>query len=124
MLKWRRLHPQATRASFSTPTAPPLATGTPSGCAPYDGVDGTYTAPFTSAPDRNGNTYQFAINWASYGDMGSGVIARGHGLDATELVPATGIYNTDIYRMFYRVLFGEEIPREEPVATPDALGTR
>lgn len=81
--------------------------------APLDGVDGTYTAPFTSAPDRNGNTFPFAVGWSTYDDVGSGVIARGHGLDAVELVPTTGIYNTDIYRMLYATLFEEQLPPEE-----------
>ena len=79
-----------------------------------DGVDGTGTKPFMSAPDLNGNSFPFAIGWASGDDVGSGVIARGAGLKGEELLPTSGILNTDIYRMLYFILFGEQIPREIP----------
>jgi alkaline phosphatase len=52
------------------------------------------------------------VAWASGDDVGSGVIARAAGLKAQELVPTTGILNTDIYRILYFVLFGEQIPSE------------
>lgn len=74
-----------------------------------DGVDGTGTKPFVSAPNLNGNSFPFAITWASGDDVGSGVIARAAGLNAEELLPTTGISNTDIYRMLYFTLFGERI---------------
>jgi alkaline phosphatase len=77
-----------------------------------DGVDGTGTMPFMSAPDLQGKSFPFAIEWASGSDLGSGVIARAVGLHAQEMMPATGISNTDIYRMLYFILFGEKIPRE------------
>jgi alkaline phosphatase len=77
-----------------------------------DGVDGTGTMPFMSAPDLNGNSFPFAIEWGSGDDVGSGVIARAAGLNAEEMVPVTGILNTDIYRMLYFTLFGERIPGE------------
>ncbi|WP_457391339.1 alkaline phosphatase [Thermostichus sp. OS-CIW-24] len=80
--------------------------------APLDGVDGTGTKPFLSAPDKNGKRFPFGISWASKDDVGSGVIARAAGLNARELVPVTGILNTDIYRILYFVLFGERIPSE------------
>jgi alkaline phosphatase len=80
--------------------------------APLDGVDGTGTKPFLSAPDKNGKRFPFGISWASKDDVGSGVIARAAGLNARELVPVTGILNTDIYRILYFVLFGEQIPSE------------
>lgn len=75
-----------------------------------DGVDGTGTKPFISAPDLNGNSFPFAVEWGSGDDVGSGVIARAAGLNAEELMPTTGISNTDIYRMLYFTLFGEKIP--------------
>lgn len=76
--------------------------------APLDGINGTNTAPFTAAPDAQGNRYPFAVAWSSYADdLGSGVIARAHGLNAAELVPPSGIANTDIYRVLYRTLFGD-----------------
>ena len=74
-----------------------------------DGVAGTGSAPFMAKPDNNGNVYPFAIGWASGFDVGSGVIARASGLHADRLVPVTGVDNTDIYRMLYYVLFGEQI---------------
>ena len=77
-----------------------------------DGVDGTGTKPFRSAPALNGNSFPFAIGWASGDDVGSGVIARAAGLNAEELLPTSGILNTDIYRMLYFILFDEQIPRE------------
>ncbi|MFS8859763.1 alkaline phosphatase [Synechococcus sp. H60.1] len=80
--------------------------------APIDGVEGTGTKPFVSAPDKNGNRRPFAVAWATGDDAGSGVIARAAGLNARELVPTTGILNTDIYRILYTVLFGERIPSE------------
>lgn len=85
--------------------------------APLDGVDGTFTAPFTAAPDAQGNRYPFAVAWSSYDDMGSGVIARGHGLDAAELVPTSGVANTDIYRALYQTLFGS-LPGEAASSSP------
>ncbi len=76
-----------------------------------DGVDGTGTMPFMSAPDLHGKSFPFAIEWASSSDVGTGVIARAAGLNAQEMMPTTGISNTDIYRMLYFILFGEKIPR-------------
>lgn len=78
--------------------------------APLDGVGGTGTLPFVSGPDAQGRTFPFAIGWSDYNDMGSGVLARAHGLGAEELLPARGIENTDVYRMLYHTLFGQRIP--------------
>ncbi len=94
------------------PDKPVPATDPEGSGAPLDGVDGTGTKPFVSAPDKNGKRFSFAISWASKDDVGSGVIARAAGLNAQELVPTTGILNTDIYRILYFVLFGERIPSE------------
>ncbi|MEM7054613.1 MAG: alkaline phosphatase [Pseudomonadota bacterium] len=74
-----------------------------------DGIHGTGSAPFMAKPDRDGNAYAFAIGWASGADVGSGVIARAAGLNAEELLPTSGISNTDIYRMLYFTLFGEQL---------------
>ncbi|NEP62917.1 MAG: alkaline phosphatase, partial [Symploca sp. SIO2G7] len=74
-----------------------------------DGISGTGSAPFVAEPDAQGNRYAFAIGWASGFDVGSGVIARGAGLDAEQHFPPTGIDNTDIYRMLYYTLFGVEL---------------
>jgi len=83
----------------------------PKSGAALDGVDGTETMPFVSAPDSNGRRFPFAIVWATGDDIGSGVVARGAGLNAEMLMPSTGVANTDIYRMLYFTLFGQLIPR-------------
>jgi len=88
---------------------PVPATARASGAA-LDGVDGTETMPFISAPDRAGRTFPFAVAWAAGNDIGSSVVARGAGLNAEMLVPPTGVANTDIYRMLYFTLFGRLIP--------------
>ncbi|MDT8438064.1 MAG: alkaline phosphatase [Wenzhouxiangellaceae bacterium] len=75
-----------------------------------DGIDGSESAPFLSAPDVEGRQFPFAVAWAVGDDTGSGVIARGAGLNAETLVPASGVANTDIYRMLYFTLFGEVLP--------------
>ena len=85
-----------------------LLTGVNGG--PCDGVEGSASAPFESAPDAEGRTFPFAICWSTTDDLASGVLARAHGLNAAELLPASGIVNTDVYRMLYSVLFGEDIP--------------
>lgn len=77
---------------------------------PCDGVAGAASEPFQSAPDAEGRSFPFAICWSTQDDLASGVLARAHGLNAAELLPASGIVNTDIYRMLYAVLFGEDIP--------------
>jgi len=79
--------------------------------AALDGIDGTETMPFISAPDRAGRTFPFAVAWAARDDIGSGVVARGAGLNAEMLVPSTGVANTDVYRMLYFTLFGRLIPK-------------
>lgn len=78
--------------------------------AAMDGRDGTGTLPFVSAPDRTGRRFPFAIVWASGLDIGSGVLARAAGLNAEQLLPSSGVANTDIYRMLYFTLFGEQLP--------------
>jgi alkaline phosphatase len=76
--------------------------------APLDGQGGTSTAPFIAAPDRIGNRLRFGICWASSGDLGGGVVAKAHGLNA-HLLPKN-VDNTDIYRMMYATLFGKWLP--------------
>ncbi len=81
--------------------------------AALDGIDGSETMPFISVPDRAGRTFPFAVIWATGDDIGSGVVARGAGLNAEMLVPSTGVANTDIYRMLYFTLFGRLIPKDQ-----------
>lgn len=97
-------------SDLASADAPVPATERRSGAA-LDGIDGTETMPFISAPDRTGRTFPFAVVWATGDDIGSGVIARGAGLNAELLVPSTGVANTDIYRMLYFTLFGQLIPK-------------
>lgn len=89
----------------------PVPATEPRSGATLDGVDGTETMPFVSAPDSSGRTFPFAIVWATGDDIGSGVVARGAGLNAEMLVPSSGVANTDIYRMLYFTLFGQLIPK-------------
>jgi len=91
----------------------PVPASEPKTGAALDGIDGTETMPFISAPDRTGKTFPFAIVWATGDDIGSGVIARGAGLNAEMLVPSSGVANTDIYRMLYFTLFGRLIPKND-----------
>jgi alkaline phosphatase len=81
----------------------------PASGAPLDGRTGTNTRPFESAPDAEGRSFKFAVSWASGNDVGSGVLARGMGLNAAKHLPTTGIDNTDIYRMLYETLFEVEV---------------
>jgi alkaline phosphatase len=73
--------------------------------APLDGILGTGSLPFTARPDKYGNELRFGIAWVSSSDLGGGVIARCHGLNAG-LLPVN-VDNTDIYRMMYATLFGQ-----------------
>lgn len=72
--------------------------------APLDGVGGTSTPPFMTAPDANGRRLPFGISWAAYGDLGAGVLAKAHGANANQL--PINVDNTDIYRLMYLTLFG------------------
>ncbi len=74
------------------------------GGAPYDGVNGTGTKPFVSAPDKNGNRFPFVVMWSSYQDLYGSVITRAAGLHAELL--NVNCDNTDVYRLMYAVLFG------------------
>lgn len=97
-------------SDLDSPDQPVPETEPRSGAA-LDGIDGTGTMPFISAPDSSGRTFPFAIVWATGDDIGTGVVARGAGLNAEMLVPASGVANTDIYRMLYFTLFGQLIPK-------------
>ena len=77
--------------------------------APWDGKEGTATRPFVSGPDKQGNSYPFAIAWGGSEDFTGSIIAKSHGLNADKL--PTTVDNTDIYRLMYLTLFGKEIPK-------------
>ncbi|MCL0049588.1 alkaline phosphatase [Peptococcaceae bacterium] len=76
-----------------------------------DGVDGPGTAPFLSAflsaPDREGNQWQFAVAWATPHDLSGGIVARAKGLNADLITELGVVDNTDIYRIMYYTLFEE-----------------
>lgn len=91
------------------PTAESVLPGTAENGAPVDGMEGAESKVFVSAPDTSGEVHPFGISWTTYGDVGSGVIARAHGLNAAEMLPASGIKNTDIYKVLYMTLFGEDL---------------
>jgi alkaline phosphatase len=76
--------------------------------APIDGLDGSESSPFLSAPDRAGIRFPFAVVWAGHDDLGGGVIARAHGLNSGLL--GQNVDNTDVYRLMYATLFGVWLP--------------
>jgi alkaline phosphatase len=95
-------------------TWPTVATGPvnsdPSGAfvaVPFDGIDGAGTAPFVSAPDRNGNTFPFVVGWASRRDLAGDIVVRAEGLNADRVKELGVVDNTDIYRLMYLTLFGK-----------------
>ncbi len=84
--------------------APARLPATSSNGAPLDGIGGTGTAPFTAKPDAAGRVHKFAVVWATFADMGGGVIARAKGINS-HLVKGT-IDNTDITAIIRATLFG------------------
>ncbi|MCU0567113.1 MAG: alkaline phosphatase [Oculatellaceae cyanobacterium Prado106] len=88
--------------------------GQPSGAFsnPMDGQQGRGTEVFTSAPDAQGEQFNFGIGWVGTPDFAGSIVTKAHGLNADTL-PAT-VDNTDIYRAMYLTLFGEALP-DRPV---------
>lgn len=88
------------------PDAMPMNTTPPttSSGAPIDGVDGTTSPPFVSAPDRFGNTHRFVISWIGFEDVTGGVLVRADGLNSSLVTPTMD--NTDIAKLIRRTLFG------------------
>jgi len=82
--------------------------GGPNG-APLDGKAGTGTPPFVSAPDSRGQTWPFAIAWATYFDVSGGILVRAAGMNA-HMVNGV-IDNTDIYDIKHATLFGQKPQR-------------
>lgn len=68
-----------------------------------DGKGGTGTLPFVSGPDRNGNTFPFAIGWIGGGDATGGIIAKAAGYRADRL--PKDLDNTEIYSLLHSALF-------------------
>lgn len=82
----------------------PIPKFAPNG-APYDGVNGSGSLPFRSAPDKLGRTFPFVISWSTTDDVSGSVLVRAAGLNS-EYVKGT-IDNTDIYKFMYLTLFGK-----------------
>jgi len=108
-----------------------------------DGIEGRGTAPFLAGPDAlldrrpfadrdsSGlNSYgggsvpasslPFAVVWAAVPDLAGGILSRAQGLNAERLRREffERFDNTDVYRLMYATLFGEDLPTA--VGTPAA----
>ncbi len=85
---------------------------------PLDGVRGRETPPFISAPDRNGNTFPFAVAWSGTPDFAGAIVAKAHGLNSDKL--GETVDNTDMYRLMYETLFPErgKLPSARVGPTP------
>ena len=100
-------HP-TTYASTTLMSQTELLPATTLNGAPLDGVEGTQTMPFISKPDHFGTVHPFGIAWAStYDNLGS-VISKAHGFNAKYL--PVNIQNKDIYKIFFKTLFGINLP--------------
>jgi len=75
--------------------------------APLDGIDGSNTLPFASAPDRHGISMPFVITWATRFDLSGGILARAKGMNAERVSKMGVVDNTDIYRLMYYTLFNK-----------------
>ena len=80
---------------------------------PYDGQTGNNTTPFITAPDENGDIFEFGVGWAGVPDFAASIVSKTYGLNAEEL-PAT-VDNTGIYRLMYETLFDVELASPEGV---------
>ena len=88
---------------------------------PLDGQNGVGTAPYTSAPDANGDSFNFAIGWAGLPDFSGSIVSKAHGLNADKL-PAT-LDNTKIYELMYETLFDTQLEARNPDPTPAPAAT-
>lgn len=102
------------QVSDPVPADEPVGTVTvasdPSTEVPLDGVGGTGTLPFISAPDSTGRTYPFGISWAGEDDFPGNFVAKAYGLNAEQL--GETIDNTGIYKLMYETLFDTDLPDE------------
>ena len=74
--------------------------------APLDGLHGTASKPFMSAPDQAGERWPFAVSWATLYDTSGAILVRGAGLNSDRIKGVMG--NTEIYGLMYLTLFGRE----------------
>ena len=79
---------------------------------PLDGVSGVGSAPFRSAPDADGDQFNFGIAWAGSPDFSGSIVSKAHGLNADKL-PST-LDNTKIYELMYETLFDVELTPRQP----------
>ena len=87
---------------------------------PFDGTTGSDTTPFVSAPDANGNSFEYGIAWAGLPDFAGSIVSKAYGAGADRL-PAT-LDNTTIYRLMYESLF--DVTLDAPAGVPDDLNAR
>jgi alkaline phosphatase len=73
--------------------------------APIDGIYGTSSPPFLSAPDQFGNRHPFAVLWSTKMDVFGSVVSKADGFNSHFMNGK--IDNTDIYRIIYLTLFGK-----------------
>lgn len=85
---------------------------------PLDGISGSNTLPFESAPDGDGDVFNFGVAWAGTPDFAGSIVAKAEGLNADKL-PAT-VDNTGIYELMYETLFGVELESRNPDSTRKA----
>jgi glycerophosphoryl diester phosphodiesterase len=86
----------------------PTTTGQPAAVNnPLDGQAGRVTQTFTSAPDANGERFDFGVAWVATPDFAGSIVTKAHGLNADTL--PTTVDNTDIYRAMYETLFGRNL---------------
>lgn len=84
--------------------------------APQDGVDGSGSAPFVSAPDRHGVRHPFSIVWATHDDASGGVLVRADGLNAHRV--RGSMDNTELADLMRLTLFGSTTAPSPVVAPP------
>jgi alkaline phosphatase len=75
--------------------------------APIDGVEGTGSAPFVSAPDRAGVRHPFAIGWGAADDTSGNILVRGVGLNSEQI--RGHVDNVGVYKLMHRTLFGSTV---------------
>lgn len=73
--------------------------------AALDGVQGSQTKPFVSAPDARGQRHAFGIAWPYSFDMQGSVVVKAHGYGSDRL--PVDVDNTEIYTLMRSILFDE-----------------
>jgi glycerophosphoryl diester phosphodiesterase len=89
---------------------------------PLDGITGANTLPFVSAPDADGDVFNFGIGWAGTPDFSGSIVAKAEGLNAHKL-PAT-VDNTGIYELMYETLFDTELESRNPAPKAATKATK